>query len=151
MNSKGIEPRVGMLFSYSGDKRYLHDVETFSVVPVYSPYEYDKEFIGKVVGWAAECMWRNGDYEIIWTPPTYAERAMFREAAEEFRSMASGGPSSHGIYRMYADPKDACGGLDPMCATCVGNWEGPAELFAQIADSLALDGADCDNMPDGYV
>jgi len=76
------------------------------------------------------CYWNDGDVTIEWTPPTDAERRLFMEAA---RHCASAG---------------ADGWCTGYCDWCNDTMQMDPGVQYEIAESLALDGADYDDMPD---
>ncbi len=117
-SSRDIPPRVGMQCSYT-----------------YAPNEGERFKIGGInpaigcifdaEGIHVMCKegWRSGESFVEWTPPTDDERRLFMRRGHEVTC---------DWWRWYVDDSGHFGdGCD-----------------AAIAESLALDGADYDNMPD---
>lgn len=77
---------------------------------------------------------------VDWIPPTDEERAMFREAAKHNRLCPNAVRFCEWSIEEFNSMRDwSIEGFSSM------------RECSQIADSLALDGADYDNMPEGYV
>jgi len=70
-----------------------------------------------------------------WQPPTDDERRLFMEVAQ------SAHPDGFGHIGRFDSMKWVFDGHPADCPYCNRNWR-------EIAESLALDGADYDNMPD---
>ncbi len=119
-SSRDISPRVGMQvrFCICGLPVERHKVSRRFEATGFC----GSDGIAVTSGYA----WEGGAYEIEWTPPTDDERRLFMEAS-----------------RGFSDRDHSC---DELCA-----WLFDVDPYGddrEIAESLALDGADYDNMPD---
>jgi hypothetical protein len=121
-SSKDIPPRVGMQVRFCLNGRTVETNKVSRVFEATGFYGSDGE--PKTGGIA----WKAGHYEIDWQPPSDDERRLFMEAARHCRSTAAG---------------DLCG---EFCDWRDNTWILAIE-GARIAESLALDGADYDDMP----
>ena len=123
MNSKGIEPRVGMQCTIDfGDgvkelRRITNVVNGYVIMDTSG---------------ASVMFFKEGNYEIEWIPPTDEERRLFAEIGR----MSGPWYGPEGDYNVWYQQESVHWG-------CGERW--------QIAESLSLDGADYDNMPEGYV
>lgn len=139
-SSKDIEPRVGMQVSiYGGSPKRISRVDYTEVCAIYT--DDNSRWYGP--GQMDKCYWNEGDIEIEWIPPTDEERKMFVEVAE------------HITFDNQVSPCDErCDAFN----SCFGHFrrKAPFMLYGEggfgkdIALSLALDGADYDNMPPGF-
>lgn len=128
-SSRDIPPRVGMQFYAEFDdddpRRRIIALCGGSIIT-----DVDGDYPG---GTASQLVWDAGGYAIEWIPPSDDERRRFMDVAAN--------------QRAQVDAKvHACGG---MC-DALDEAGGELNFFvrAAIAESLALDGADYDNMPD---
>ncbi len=121
-SSRDIPPRVGMQFyadfDYDDPRRRIIALRDGMIIT-----DVDGDYPGRT---ASLYVWNDGHYEIQWTPPTDDERRLFMEAA-----------------RGFGDRTHSC---NEFCAWLL-KFE-PCSDDREIAESLALDGADYDAMPD---
>lgn len=133
-SSKDIEPRVGMQINHRcGVSAKIVSIDSHHDLDIHSPrcavmcsdnrthYLPQNEPTGE---------WATGEIEIEWIPPTDEERKMFVEAHDHI----------HARREEAGNHTEACSYL----------WECEHEVFGDIFLSLALDGADYDNMPEGF-
>jgi len=128
-SSKDIPPRVGMQFACLGES---HRIKAITVSHVFT--DRGDFFLreGNPGG-----LWFCGAIEITWQPPTDDERRLLMEAARRNAVRWRSRPRfEHG-----GDGLPAQSHADATCQFCADAWR-------EIAESLALDGADYDNMPD---
>jgi len=125
-SSKDIPPRVGM-----------------QVRLVYAPYPNGR-FKISAVGKGVRCIFGELGIHVMcgnqwseafveWIPPTDDERRLFMERRTH--------PDGFGHIGRFDSMKWVFDGHPADCPYCNRNWR-------EIAESLALDGADYDNMPD---
>jgi len=126
-SSKDIPPRVGMQVRFNDDETKRITAVTGCLIICSD----GKNHIHPADPTAVD--WPSGDFEIEWTPPTDDERRLFMEAARHQREQVDA--KTH-------DCDEMCEALDGAGGLC--NFF----VRASIAESLALDGADYDNMPD---
>lgn len=128
-SSKDVPPRVGMQFyaPFDDPSRRITALRGGRIFTDVDPVDCP----GMV---ASQELWDEGSYDITWIPPTDEERRMFMEIADANR-----------------DGRHECG---PFCFWALGgtgiDWCFRILDQREIADSLALDGADYDNLPAGY-
>jgi hypothetical protein len=126
-SSKDIQPRVGMQVRlYDGRSKNIIEIRPDAECAIRTSDGCD---------WFApdqkqRCHWNGGAVTIEWTPPTDDERRLFMEAARHWSGVSG-------------DCRDD-GPCDWATLDCPGDCEDAARVF----ESLALDGADYDNMPD---
>lgn len=135
-SSKDIEPRVGMQVRFFGS----------AAINVTSTGDPDWAFIGYLGGYywtASKDAWEHGKYDVLWIPPTDEERKMFVEAAIRAENFSDPFKDRDGDACIY----DAAEDLGPVMFV--------TEIIivhaSSICYSLALDGADYDNMPEGFI
>jgi hypothetical protein len=122
-SSKDIPPRVGMQVRFWDNSpakvTSVHGASGFRGTNGYATRGY---------------AWNSGAYEIEWTPPTDDERRLFMEAADNIMSILSvWGQHECNGFCYWEQDELMLAGYDEQSA---------------IAESLALDGADYDDMPD---
>jgi len=131
-SSKYIPPRVGMQVNFisaviaitSLGRDWFEGIVIANVPKAYC--QPGERWVG------GNAIWNSGNYSITWQPPTDDERRLFMEAARHWRhpwrqpQCAGEGPCHWGYFE------------------CPG---GPDDVVTAF-ESLALDGADYDNMPD---
>ena len=129
-SSKDIEPRVGMQVVFTPYNRRMKLAK--------------KNKHGTFVRSDGEIQymlsWDIGNYEIEWIPPTDEERKMFVDTADR----QIGFITSEDKCDCYDNKDNDCRRYDELGGR--GNYQ----RRASIALSLALDGADYDNMPEGF-
>lgn len=78
MNSKGIEPRVGMQYTWMGQSKKIHAIRGKAI---------DCMMNGEIVTNSSDVeTWDMHPREITWIPPTDEERERFRNYANSYRS-----------------------------------------------------------------
>jgi len=128
-SSKDIPPRVGMQVRCGN--RLVESVSMVSGSRIF--FSVDGSESGWCRGPGSGMMWDDGDIEILWIPPTDDERRLFMERCTH--------PDGFGHIGRFDSMKWVFDGHPADCPYCNRNWR-------EIAESLALDGADYDNMPD---
>jgi len=131
-SSNDIPPLVGMQVNFIGAVIAITSLgrDWFEGIVISNTPEAAYQPGDRWVG--GNAIWNSGNYSIAWTPPTDDERRLFVEAARHCANVWK-----TGSFR----PEDCSG----MCAWGSGFYSCEQ---AAIAESLALDGADYDNMPD---
>src|SRR6185295_2164924 len=125
-SSKDIQPRVGM------QVRFLLDPPHWPAGKITSVFQASG-FAGTNGYGSSGYAWEAGNYTIEWQPPTDDERRLFMERRTH--------PDGFGHIGRFDSTKWVFDGHSDNCPDCNRNWR-------EIAESLALDGADYDNMPD---
>jgi len=140
-SSKDIPPRVGMQVHFLDADIAITSLETApwpgdsgdgfeGVVLANRPDAYD----APGARWQGGIhSWNGGHYRVTWQPPTDDERRLFMERRTH--------PDGFGHIGRLDSMKWVFDGHPADCPYCNRNWR-------EIAESLALDGADYDNMPD---
>ena len=118
-SSRDIPPRVGMQLAY------LHELNRISSMTA-NRIITDRGHVFVRDG-GQHSLWLDGHLEITWTPPTNDERRLFMEAADDLFL-----------------PDHECGG--ELCEWLFAHGGNADDRV--VLESLALDGADYDNMPD---
>lgn len=135
-SSKEIQPRVGMQVNFVGADIAITTVlrpdgvlDGFEGVVLANSYDAAAPNAPGCRWYGGIHAWNEGKYRVTWTPPTDDERRLFMEAAVNFHP--DGFTHVPNVWGNHAEE----------CYSCNNNWR-------EIAESLALDGADYDDMPD---
>lgn len=130
-SSNDISPRVGMQVNFLGADIAITSLgrDWFEGIVISNTPEAAYQPGDRWVG--GNAIWNSGNYSIAWTPPTDDERRLFVEAARHWRrpwqrQCEGAGPCDWGMFEFRGETKDTI----------------------EVFESLALDGADYDNMPD---
>ena len=131
-SSKDIPPRVGMQVDFMSVIIAITSLGRDGFEGIVLANELVDEYDAPGDRWVGgHETWNNGNYSITWTPPSDDERRLFMDAARHWRRP---------WQRQCEDGMPCDWGMD--------EFPGETKDTIEVFESLALDGADYDNMPD---